>query len=716
MTRRNIKILTLDTETRGLFGQIFLAGLFDGEQYWVSQHMDEIVNVLHDLAKEYECHVYVHNLDFDLSKFSRLIISQSDFDNSIFINNSVVIFSTRNNIIFHDSYRLLPASLERLSKDFGLEETGEGKVSLDEYIKEQGYADKEDFFMRVPPDDPILLHYLYHDCAALYKIITTVKNISGLEWKHFLACPTVASLAMKVFKHQYEDDYNLAISTKYGRPKDFPDGLLSDGEYAEAMIREGYYGGRTEVFHPHMEEGFHYDVNSLYPYVMKVNTFPVGWFHIFSGSRASIEWDFWRKQKNGGGFLRCVVEVPEDMFIPPLPKRVQIKHAKKLIFPVGILEGVWTFEEVEMALEYGCKLLEIKEMIYFKKRAPIFQKFVTDMEVMKTTSTGAKRNFSKLMQNSLYGKFGMRRERKTISNIEKVEELEAEGESYYIIHNTTLGVDMVSHWSYSTAKYIQPHIAAYVTSFARILLYRSLMACVQKGWRVSYCDTDSMVTTHRLPDELVHETEYGKWKLEYELKEGIFIQPKLYYERTQAGKEVFKAKGVPGSIIKKDFSRATYTGIVDAIQRGEDRYFLFEDHKVRGKFGSALQQDVDPDRIITIRKCLNLRGDQKRIMDFVNNTSRPHKIDDLHKAQEEYRQWLIDEAPDPLSYWQKMLGAIRLPKKGERYYGEVYSLPTQTRKQFFRKRGLPLDEFADQCGISVRDLLDILRNRKGEVA
>lgn len=624
MEAKPIKLLTLDTETRGLFGEIFLAGLFDGKWYWESECIEDLLGVIHHFSKTHEVHVFIHNLDFDLSKFSKSIIAHSDFNSSVFINNAVVIFSTKNGVIFHDSYRLLPASLDKLSKDFDLSQD-EAKINLDDYIKEQGYKDKSDFFMRVPATDPVLREYLERDCSSLYKIITTVQEISGLTWEQFLGCPTVASLAMKVYRILYADDYELAIKSKYGY------GDL--GTHAEEFARLGYYGGRTEVFHPIVNDGYHYDVNSLYPYVMKVNTYPIGWYEFFEGKRAWAQWHLWKRTRKGGGLMKCVVRVPEDMHIPPLPKR----HNNKLVFPVGILEGVWVLEEIEMALRYGCELLEIHEMQFFGKRAPIFQAFVQDMEKIKTTSQGAKRNLAKLMQNSLYGKFGMRRDRPSLVNVTDKAKLEAEGREYLEVINKTLGVTFLRTVTESKAQYIQPHIAAYVTAYARILLFEAMMKACEEG-RVSYCDTDSMVTSFMLPDDLVDPNAYGKWKLEYILDEGIFIQPKLYYERGFSPEknkhvEVKKAKGVPKKMVDETFSRATYTGILDAIERGEERFFLFQDVEVRNKFGSTLIRDLDPDVKVIIKKSLNLRAEQKRRMDFERNTSYPHVLDDLEKEE-----------------------------------------------------------------------------------
>ena len=39
----------------------------------------------------------------------------------------------------------------------------------------------------------------------------------------------------------------------------------------------------------------------------------------------------------------------------------------------------------------------------------------------------------------------------------------------------------------------------------------------------AYCDTDSVVTTKKLPDSYTDDKEYGKWKLERMIKKAVFV-------------------------------------------------------------------------------------------------------------------------------------------------------------------------------------------------
>ena len=48
-------------------------------------------------------------------------------------------------------------------------------------------------------------------------------------------------------------------------------------------LKKAYTGGSVDVYKPYGEQVFRYDVNSLYPSVMKDNPMPVGYPTYFEG-------------------------------------------------------------------------------------------------------------------------------------------------------------------------------------------------------------------------------------------------------------------------------------------------------------------------------------------------------------------------------------------------------------------------------------------------
>lgn len=686
------KIFTLDTETRGLFGEIFRVGLYDGSRYFVANTFKEIKTTILKYTTEYDCHVFIHNLDFDLSKTIYDTIPSASLKDSIFINNNVTLFKTslatlsdikeENDIVpesitFHDSNKLILGRLKKICKDFGLDEH-QSKIELKDHILSLGWGRNKKgerindiseydefesegyYFKNVDPFERQLNEYLRMDCISLYEVLNTLIRISGLEVETFLRCPTTASLAMKVYSTNYPDDYEKAVSTNYHS---------DTGKYYEKFIRESYCGGRTEVFTPYLKFGFHYDVNSEYPFVMKTFKLPYGRPTMHDGYEAHKKFKYWYNFNKGAGFLKCDIYIP-DMFIPPLP----VKRGK-LIFPVGNVTGTWTFEEIKVALEQGCKIRKIHRCLYFEKTAYLFKDFVEYFEEIKNTTEGAMKVFAKLMQNALYGKFGMKRIRETILDISEKEKCEERyqkfGYRYMILKNPLLpSGEFIKADTASSAEYIQPHIASYITSLARLVLYKGLLAQQEKGI-VAYCDTDSVACEAKMDDDMIHEKEYGKWKLESIVMDGIFLQPKTYYEKhptlveddkglylaTDPEKnfiknkktETKKFKGIPSRKMD-DITEETYQTIFsklidiqkrleagEEIPKTELKFPLYkEKEEKRIKFATNLKNPVYDengkvtfDKKIEIIKSLNLAGGQKRQMDYINNTSKAHVLNDF---------------------------------------------------------------------------------------
>lgn len=79
--------------------------------------------------------------------------------------------------------------------------------------------------------------------------------------------------------------------------------------------------------------------------------------------------------------------------------------------------------------------------------------------------------------------------------------------------------------------------ASYVTALSRKKLYKSMYDC---EWEIWYSDTDSFITSKKLPTS----NELGDIKLEYTLKDCLFVSPKVYWLETEEGDQVAHMKGV----------------------------------------------------------------------------------------------------------------------------------------------------------------------------
>jgi hypothetical protein len=82
-------------------------------------------------------------------------------------------------------------------------------------------------------------------------------------------------------------------------------------------------------------------------------------------------------------------------------------------------------------------------------------------------------------------------------------------------------------------------IAIFTTAYARMHMAKFKM---EYGNHLYYSDTDSLILDCPLPDNMVGK-ELGQVKLEYKVREGIFLAPKTYAIITEDGDKVTKIKG-----------------------------------------------------------------------------------------------------------------------------------------------------------------------------
>ena len=552
--KKEILIMTLDTETyNGLLGKLKKLAIYYGENVVYADSYSEIESHIKQLAKFYRIHCYIHNSEFDLRKLPELYDgNRIDWKNSMCIGGKIATLKLKYMTI-HDSFKILPSSLKKLSKDFNVEH---GKLDLWEEVKrtypnqyeiydESGTILENEsmvnFLDKCPINDEVFLKYLGYDVISLYEIIGKLIEISGLEVEEFVKRISTSSLSRYIFKNGYKGKMfrvglkkAYAVMTKYKWFEDLE---------SEEVLRNAYCGGRTEVLKPLLTiRGYHYDINSLYPYVMSKYLFPVGKPHkLDDGETVKNYFNNWLENHEGGGVVQCTVRVPKQ-HIPPLPVKMG-----KLAFPCGIIKGTWTYMELESAIkECGCEILEYDLGLHFFEMQPIFRDFIDTMYTLKEQASidgnESLRTFAKLLQNCGYGYTGMRRDDKTsFLPIDKWEEH---------IHDAVTVNEKLGYIEIPTevkADYIQVQVASYVTSYARLELLKALRMADTRG-QVFYCDTDSIVTDTPLPDEIVHNTRLGAFKLESQPLKAIFLKPKVYaeiIENKEGVKETFvKFKGV----------------------------------------------------------------------------------------------------------------------------------------------------------------------------
>lgn len=572
----NPRIITMDIETKTINSKMVPIAIssYDGKNiksFFILDYKnyDDMIkaSLIYLIKGKYNFYkVYFHNFsNFDsvfILKNLKLLTSKLDpiIRDGLIIELKCQFGSGKNplRLFFRDSYLLLPASLDKLGKNF---ECGEKMLFPYKFINQEdidfnysGLVPDISYFETKNEDEDYNLDNEYNkycekfigkewnlrretikycesDVVLLHKVISKFqKKIYYYYHIDILKSPTLPALAFAIFRSNYLDELNL--------PK--LDGHVYD------FISQGYTGGAVDLYYHRNESDekvYRYDVNSLYPYIMSTTELPVGDPIEFEGNILDLDI---RKQLKDNypdyfqdtppyGFFEVDVESPKDLFIPILQKRIKILNKGfRTIAPLGKWTGVYHSNEIYNAMKAGYKF-KIKKGFLFQKKI-IFKDYVEFLYEMKKNSSKDSPDYviSKLLMNSLYGRFGMSPylESHAIVSISEFDEL-VSSSKIDIKDSLNIGdgnllisffEDKIEEELLGFNKNINVAIAAAVTAEARIYMskFKSL-----KDYKIFYSDTDSIDLNKPLPEELVGKN-LGQMKLEHVWKNVIYISNKAY--------------------------------------------------------------------------------------------------------------------------------------------------------------------------------------------
>lgn len=400
-----------------------------------------------------------------------------------------------NKIVFQDSLKLIPLSVDGIAKSFHLPIS---KLKLD-YDCHNG----------LPPGTPLTEHekeYITND-------VKIVAHAIDYFYSEGLDKMTIGSCALNEYKK---------LINKNNFKRYFPLPRYHDD------VKQSYRGGFTYL-NPKfagktVKNGVVLDVNSLYPSVMYYEYLPFGTPIFFKGKYETDELYPLYTQ-----MFKCQFEIKKGK-IPT----IQIKHSG--MFKVNEYLTSSNFEEVVLCLnsvdlelffeQYDVYNVEYLSGWKFKCTKGLFTDYI---EKWSNNKIEAKKNgnhglylISKLFLNSLYGKFGS-------SNIVK---------SKY----PYLGEDNVIHYKDSEPESKDPvyiAMASFITSYARlktITAAQKIMDDYNAGKsdiQFVYADTDSLhcvSPNFELPDLEIDSTKLGAWDYESKFNKAKFLRQKCYIE------------------------------------------------------------------------------------------------------------------------------------------------------------------------------------------
>lgn len=391
-----------------------------------------------------------------------------------------------------DSLKVLPFSVDAIAKSFGLPIS---KLSID-------YKAYREYGHELTPEET---EYIKHDVQIMAMAL-------DILFKKGLKRMTTASNALADYKKDF------GKMEFRGRFPILPPDMDKD-------IRQSYRGGFTylkpEYADKDLENMIVLDVNSLYPSVMRTEKYPIGQPVFFQGRYEPDE-----KHPLYIQMFTCKFKVKEG-YLPT----IQLKH-NYFFQPNEYITSTYdekfgVYKDCTMCLtsvdlELFFDHYETWDRVYhsgykFKATEGIFNKYIDYWtgEKIKASKEGNKpqRTISKLMQNSLYGRFALKTEMKS-----KQPYLDPEKD---IIRYRTLPAEQ------REGLYLP--VGCFVTAYARNKTIRSAQSVYD---RFVYADTDSLhLLGTELPENLdIDPYKLGAWKHESSPTRARFIRQKTYIE------------------------------------------------------------------------------------------------------------------------------------------------------------------------------------------
>jgi hypothetical protein len=574
---RSTKFLTMDLETKQVNNILIprCISICDGKNEYSFEIMeynndcDEMLKaaILFLMKRKYSGYkVYLHNFSYFDGVFLLRILSVLTNEIKPIIKDGRLIsvpfhYGKKFEYVIHfrDSLLLLPSSLSKLAKSFNVEKKGHfphSFVNLEGVkLNYVGCIPEKKYFYNITDSEYLeycnqypngkwdikkeTIKYCEQDVRTLYQIIDKFsERIYNLFRVNITKYPTLSSLSFGIFRSCFLKESKIPLI--YGEHYKF--------------LKKGFTGGSVDIYKPSGKMIHRYDVNSLYPFIMKSTPMPVGYPVYFEGD-ISLTGNI----KDLFGFFEVEVQAPSDLKIPFLQTRVKTENGGiRTISALGNWRNVYSNNEIVKGLELNYKFKIFRGYLF--EKGDIFSEIIDKLyEIKKNSKTGSPDYIiSKFLMNSLYGRFGMNpiMENHIIVN-DKDSKIYLENYNITDVLNLNNGKILISYltnnfenesdFNKDSSLNISVSISAAIAAHARLYMYKFKN---MKGYTPYYSDTDSIDLDKKLPDKYVG-IELGQMKYENTFKKVAYLSAKCYGAITNDG-EIVKIKGLKNPVSYSD--------------------------------------------------------------------------------------------------------------------------------------------------------------------
>lgn len=469
-----------------------------------------------DVIKHKISIIYFHNLTFDgtfiinyLLNIGYESVCVNPLENQFYAiiddyNNIYSITINHNGFIVKllCSYKLTSLSIKKIGESLGLEKLDE----THNYQEIKKYKSLDE----IPKEE---LLYIQRDVDI---------QIKGILWcdKLGIRNMTASSSAYSLWSKDMWCFIRDNIRTEYN-------------DTVENMVLRSFRGGITMVNKKFagklIENALSYDNNSLYPAAM-LGSIPIGDFKEFE----KIE-DIPKNYSERLYRVNILRAKIKDGYIPFIPtsKSFTFKGVYEYNENIEMQELMLWSEEYDLFALYYEGVWEISHIVAWQGSTNVFTKYINKWRKIKENAPNPSpiRDLSKLMLNSLFGKFAQSEIRQSKKPL-----LDICGDVTYVRYT-------------STCKRKDRKISSRITSRARCILIRAINKYPE---RFIYCDTDSIfLTGFETPDIPIDSKKFGYWKFEYYYDKIKCLKAKCYIAKIK-DKEEYKSAiaGLPKSAQK----------------------------------------------------------------------------------------------------------------------------------------------------------------------